>query len=213
MKAIFICWALLYSLASVSSAQEVRRPTRDIDGGPNTALGCFASVNDHSTSMPLAHDAAGLATSSTQTTSGNTVSPFSHFATRIFDTWQTTSNAYTSLTLNFNGSNTGWRFWAGYTGQACIAYSTDSGATWTSISCDSTFSGNGWGSGSVTLNATQDLRTLKVGICTEGNGNKSITGTEQITLFDIWTTGLTTPQGAGSGSSTGSPHRGTVVVN
>lgn len=199
-------------LCGLCNAQEIRRPTTDSDGGANLSLGCLGS-NEASSSMSLAYDAAGLSTSSTSDTSGTPTTKL--YRTRIFSAWQTTGNAYSALNLNINSSSPGWQAIGLGQGQACIAYSINLGASWTSVRCDT---GTGWSQQTdvISLSAAQDLSRLRVGVCTQGNkGNAFISpGEDELSVFDIWTSGTVSGSiPAGSGSSSGIAHRNPIQPN
>jgi hypothetical protein len=100
-------------------------------------------------------------------------------------------------------------------GNACVAYSVNSGVNWTSIRCDTTSDGWGQITDSVTLSPTQMLSKVQVGVCAQGSNASSIIGKGQdnVQVFDIWTLGATTAQSGGSGSGVGQAHRGIVIVN
>lgn len=198
---------LFFIFAFPCLAQEIKRPTVDMDGGP-TGLGC-AGIDIASNSMSFAYDAAGLTTFSTQSVFGLT---YPRYRTRVFRTWQTTTNAYSTLTLNVNSSSSGWAG-GGAAGAARILYSTDSGFNWTLIIAD-TF-GAGWNqqTSAITLSPTQNLANLRVAICVQGNGNKANDpGSDDISMYDIWTVGATSGQAPGNGSNSGNAHRGIVMI-
>ena len=182
---ILLVIALLF--ACLAAGQEIRRPTADIDGGNNTKLGC-AGQNQASNAMPNAYDAAGLSTNSNQFTGGGLNQR--KFQTRIFMTWQRREHNYSALTLNINSASTGYLSGNG-TGAACVNYSVDNGRTWTKVRCDGAF---GWPqtTDTIVLSASQDLAKVQVAICTEGDsggGDVDFIGSDNVRLFDIWTSG------------------------
>lgn len=187
--------ALFFCITSLAFGDELLRPTTDANS-TTTAFGC-SGTNVMFTSFPNAHDAAGLATSSNGSVtgggcqkfiSGNCVVPgHNQFSARLFSVWPSTSNTFASLTLNVNSASTG-----GFLGSdaACISYSTNAGATWTTLRCG----GTGWTqiTSTAALSPIQDLTKLQVGICVEGTGfpsGGSGTGVDDITVWDIWTLG------------------------
>lgn len=207
----YLALALLSCLAF---GQELKRPTVDTNGGAVTALGCGGTVTG-STAMPLSYDTAGLTTSSNQFIGATNFL----FKTRLFSNWQMPGTTYSSLTLNINSSSDGWIAVSdpGASGGACIAYSANSGSSWTSVVCDG--SGNGWTKQTfvVTLSPAQDLSQLRVGVCVmaRGRGGKfPLPGGDNATIWDIWTVSNAGGGGnSGNGSSSGNAHRGTVTVN
>lgn len=203
--------AAILLLASLATAQEIKRPTADIDGGALTTLGCLGA-NQASASMPLSYDATGSSTSSSQSAAGDTAAKY---RTRVFKTWQTTGNAYSQLTLNVYSSSSGSN--PGPAGQACVAFTVNNGTTWTKILCDTDFSNAGWGvrTSTVTLSPTLDFSQLRVGVCVKGGKqtDPENQGTDSITVFDIWTNGNTNASSGGPGSTAGQAQRGTVVSN
>jgi len=204
---VLLVIALLF--ACLAAGQEIKRPTADMDGGNNTKLGCVGQ-NQASTAMPNAYDAAGLSTSSNQLTLGGLHQ--TKFETRIFMTWQMRGNNYSALTLNINSASAGYLSGNG-TGAACVNYSVNNGRTWTNVRCDGAL---GWPqtTDTVALSARQDLTKLQVAICTEGDsggGDVNFIGSDNVLLFDIWTSGTYSTGPAGTGSSAGQPHRGAVV--
>jgi len=85
--------------------------------------------------------------------------------------------------------------------------------TFTSIRDDS--AGTGWGqtTNTITLSPSQDLTKLQIAVCAIGNGTGTVAhpavptaGVDTITIWDIWTLGTTSGQGAGNGSSAGQRH-------
>ncbi len=175
-------------LTCLAPGQEIRRPTTDIDGGNNTKLGCVGQ-NQASSVMSNAYDAAGLATSSNQFTSGGLNQR--KFQTRIFMSWQMAEKNYSALTLNVNSASAGYLSGNG-TGAACVNYSVNNGRTWTKVRCDGAL---GWPqtTDTIVLPAGQDLTKLQVAICTEGDsggGDADFIGSDDVRLFDIWTSGV-----------------------
>lgn len=194
-------------------AQDLKRPAAESDGGANYKLGC-AAQSVASSSMSLSYDAKGLATSSGQAAESRIVNPGPHefssasMQSRIFSQWQAASATYTNLTVNVNSSSDGY---GTSHGAACVAYSLNSGTTWTSIVCDT---GSGWRqtTNSLTISPTQNLALLQVGICVQG-GSSNLPGFDDITVYDIWTIGTTSGSNSGNGSGAGQPQRGAVTVN
>lgn len=193
---------ILILLACSCFAQEIKRPGTDTDSGNQGCIGTRLS----SSAMPQAYDAAGLSTESDLSAGGTQTA--SNYRARNFSGWTTNGNSYLSLTLNVNSS-------ASPSGpvQGCIAYSIDGGVTFTHIRCDS---GSGWTqrTDTISLSASQDLTQIEIEVCVAGlknpGGKFSL---EDISIYDIWTSGSTTPQSAGNGSGAGQPHRGLVTVN
>lgn len=188
-------------------AQEIKRPTVDADAGNNLSLGCFGQLAP-SPSMPFAYDAAGQATSSSDTSIGSKTT--TKFSTRAFSMWAAPSAAYLSLTLNINWSATD-NPRGGDQGQACAAYSIDGGAHYTSFGCDFP---RPRATSTVTLSPTQNLATIKVAVCVQGSAGFDTLGSiDQIVISDIWTVGTTTAPPSGTGSSAGQAQRGAIIVN
>ncbi len=193
--------------ACFAASQEIKRPTADIDGGNNTKLGCVGQ-NQASSAMPNAYDKAGLSTSSNQFTSGGLNG--TKFETRIFMTWQMRGSNYSALTLNINSASAGYLSGNG-TGAACVNYSVNNGRTWTKVRCDGAL---GWPqtTDTIVLSAGQDLPRLQVAICTEGDsggGDVNFIGSDNVLLFDIWTSGTYSTGSAG----TSQLDRGAVLTN
>ena len=194
--------AALLLLALSCQAQELLRPTAEMN--IMSGLGCVG-FNQASGNMPLAYDAAGLTTSSSQSASGTT--SVSHFKARAFITWAPTSNTYSALTLNVNTASAGS---TGSDGLAEIDYSINSGTSWTAIRS----SGGGWSQTTdvVTLSAAQDLTKLRVAICVEGDRDPTVPGSDSIQVFDIWTLGTTAAPTPGIGSGAGLPGRSIIII-
>lgn len=194
-------------------AQDLKRPTTDVAGSP-VPLGCEFGNTRTSVAMPDAYDNAGLLTSSIN--SAAALYKSSKSSTRVFKTWQAASGSYSALGLYINSQSPGWNSLASGSGfgEGCIAYSLDSGLTWTSVVCDS---GTGWTQQTfvVGLVPTQDLATVQVGVCTYGDALSSPgdVGGDGIYIYDIWTLGTSSSAPVGTGSSSGSPHRGVVIAN
>lgn len=193
-------------LASTAFAQEIKRPSAEGDGG--TAVKCgFFGTSLASAGMSLAYDAAGQSTSSALAVSGSINTTF--YRSRTFSAWQTTGNTYSALTLSINSQETETSP-SGSTGSGTLQYSTNGGSTWTTL-----ISGN-WArtTSTVTLSAGQDLSKLKIAACVQSTAGGDTRGpNENVTIFDIWTTGTTNAAGGGVGTSSGQPHRGIVIVN
>lgn len=200
---------LLLCTLAFAQQQEILRPTSDIDPGKLTNLGCSTIGNVASSTMKLSYDAAGLTTGSSLQVSGD--SNASHSSTRSFLNWQSTSNAYSALTLNINA-----QFSGSGSGTGCVKYSIDGGSTYTTAHCDSA---NGFArqTYTFTLSATQNLSKLRVSACGfggKGNAHAEIDpGDEEITIYDIWTSGTNPSPASGNGSTAGQAHRAVVVSN
>lgn len=192
--------------AMICCAQELKRPSVDMDGGAKLAYGCRGN-NAASTAMPQAIDSAGLSTSSTLSAFGTNRQTF--YKTRLFKSWQATGNTYSALTLNVNSLSSG----GNPNGAACVKYSLNSGSTWTTIRCDLQSAGWGQITDTVTLSSTQSLATLQVAICAEGDVDAVFPGQNDITVVDIWTLGTVNgSQGNDNGSNSGNAHRGIVMI-
>jgi hypothetical protein len=203
---------VFFCTASLAIGQEIKRPTSGTSS--NASVGCIGNTQTAS-SMPNAFDAAGLVTSSTQSVAGGNcvlqggrcvVGGNIFVKIMVFSSWQTTGNTYSSLTLNINSRSDGFNNLGGTQGgNASLAYSLNSGTTWTQIRGDGT--GNGWGqtTDSVSLSSGQSLAALRVGVCVQGNGatlNGNDQGRDDIIVYDIWTAGTNSgspPAGNGSG--------------
>lgn len=198
-------------------AQDIQRPSVDADG----FLGC--SIGHGTTLMPYSHDAAGLATSSAIGGSGTiqcdqyTCTSSTQSTGRLFKSWPSAPSTYTALTLNINSSSVGWHNTSG-PGNAVIYYSLDGGVTWTTLRDDS--AGTGWAqtTNTITLSASQDLTKIQVSVCSTGDGTGTVphpsvptVGADNLTIWDIWTAGSTSGQGAGNGSSAGKRHNAVII--
>lgn len=198
MRVLLVVILLLGS----ASAQELLRPTTEVDPGAQPQYGC-AGTNSASSAMANSYDAAGLTTSSTQSVSARLATKYKN---RLFSTWQSTGNTYTALTLNANASG------STATGTAVIKYSTNSGVTWTTLKSDT---GGGFAQATfpATLSASQDLSKLRVSACIEASDDTGITTTDTITIWDIWTSGtISGSVPPGSGSTSGLAHRGVIFT-
>lgn len=202
---------IVFLLGSVW-ADELKRPTANADG---TGAGCIG-LRLNLGSLPLAYDAAGPSTSSNLNTSSGYALPHglgigsrTQFIGKRVTSWTATGNTYLGLTLNILSSSAGAD---GVGGNACLAYSVNSGTSWNSIRCSS----GAWSmvTDTVTLTPVQDLTKLQVAACAQANGNDPENiSTDNLQIFDIWTLGTNTPQGAGNGSTAGQPHRGLLIAN
>jgi len=200
--------AILLLLASTAFAQEVKRPTFEIDSG--ATVKCGEGTAQTSTGMPNAYDATGQSTSSVIATQATTVKSF--YRSRSFSAWQAAGSTYSALTLNVNAQEVESNL-TGSVGEGLMQYSINNGSTWTNLV---TSSGSGFSrkTYSATLSAMQDLSQLKVAVCVQSSAGGDTSGPiETMTVFDIWTVGTTTAQSPGPGATTGSPHRGLVIVN
>lgn len=212
-------WFSIFMLLSACFSQEILRPATDANGGALSFNnnGCVGSLIA-SGSMPLSHDLAGLSTNSSSAVIGNSLSD--QYSTRVFLSWGSTVQSYTGLTLNINSSSDGYlHFNPLGTGNAGLFYSTDSGATWHVVLIDS--SGTGWSqrTSMIPLSTSQNLANLRVGVCVQGDkGSKGgdsgpPPGKDDITVWDIWTSGLTGPATTGNGSGKGLAVRSIVGIN
>jgi len=199
MRKSHILLVIALRFAALAAGQEIGRPTADIDGGNNRKLGCVGE-NQPSSARPNAYDAAGLSTGSNQFTSGGLNQR--KFQTRIFVSWQMAEKNYSALTLNINSASAGYLSGNG-TGAACVNYSVNEGRTWTKVRCDGAL---GWPqtTDTIVLPAGQDLTKLQVAICTEGDsggGDADFIGSDNVRLFDIWTSGTYSTGPAGTTST------------
>ena len=207
-------------LALISScfAQDIQRPAIDADGFEGCVIGHGTTL------MPYAHDAAGLSTNSSIGGSGTiqcdqyTCTSSTQSTGRLFKSWPSAPVSYSALTLNINSSSVGWQNTTGVGGDAAIYYSLDGGVTWTTLRNDS--SGLGWAqtTNTVTLSASQNLTKIQVSVCSIGNGTGTVphpsvptVGADNLTIWDIWTSGVTSGQGAGNGSSAGNRHNAVII--
>lgn len=202
-------FTLILCTASLAFGDELLRPS--VDATSTATIGC-TGTNVVFTSFPNARDAAGLATSSNGSVTGGpcghfvggncTVAGKNHFSTRVFSGWSAAGTTWNSLTINVNWSTLGGSF---PTDTACVAYSINSGMTWTTLLCSPT--ARAQATSSASLATSQDLTKLRVGICVMGQGadlGDGFPGNDDITVWDIWTLGTNNapiPPPAGSGTS------------
>ena len=180
-------WLLLLALwpaVSWGQSHEILRPTADVD----TATGlCGPVTKIGSGTMPEAWDAAGLATSVTQTT--NSTLSANRYKARLFNPWATSAQSgYTNLTINVNSSSPGADSIGIQIGSAVIAYSLNGGTTYTTLESDS---GSGWIQRTTSANiaANTPLANIRVIVCTSGGTDGSGIGGDSVTVWDIWTDG------------------------
>lgn len=187
--------ALILCTASLAFGDELLRPTTDANS-TSTSYGC-SGTNVTFTSFPNARDAAGLATSSHGLVTGGGCQKFlngncvvaghNQFSARLFSGWPSSGNQWASLTLNVNWATAGGSLPQDNT---CVAYSTNSGMTWTSLACSAAIRAQA--TSTATLSPTQDLTKLRVGVCVLGQGGEvgdGAQGSDDITIWDIWTFG------------------------
>lgn len=187
---------LLFCGLSFAQGTELLRPTADQNTGASTWVTTNCGINSYvasSTSGDLARDTGGLTTSVNYSISATTILKAT---ARTWQTWASTANTYSALTLNVSASSAGA---TGTSGTAKVAYSIDSGSTWTLLSTPTALQATT----TVALNAGQDLSKLRVGACASTAGADPGTGTNNIRLFDIWTSGTLGSAAAGTGSSAG----------
>lgn len=175
-------------LCSLSWSQEIRRPS--VEANDTSASPCTGSQLASST-MPLFYDAAGDATSSTQTSSS--VSGIDQYKQRKFTTWAAASGGYASLALKIRSQCVGTPAFpiTAEQGACGVQYSINSGATWTTVRFAS---GNGtiWATttDSISLSPSQNLAQLQVRICVAGIADSGHNGTGTLTGYDIRTEGI-----------------------
>jgi hypothetical protein len=168
---------LMILLSCAAGAQEIRRPTADID---NTGADCPGSATAQATSMANAYDASGAATSSSFAFSGVPTSTEKKGG-RSFTTWASPSGSYSSLSVNYNITFTDNG--VGLTDTSNVEFSTDGGSSW------NIFSGT-----TATLSPAQSLSTLQVRFCTSVLGSAGgPVGRSTVAAFDIWTSGVLNP--------------------
>lgn len=200
---------ILCILVSLAGAQTIVRPKEDTDSGN---AGC-TGTRSTSSSMVYGHDAGGLTTSSTLEISGSTTT--SYYRARKFFQFQREHaiSGFTALVLKISSASTGAGKLGPGGGASRISYSLDGGSTFSSLRSDS---GSGWTqtTDNVTMSLSQDLTKVQVVVCVQGNkglgytqhgaqGEEIPPGSDDLTVYDIWINGTTTPQPAGTGSAAG----------
>lgn len=157
--------SLLFSASSAwTQSVEYLRPTTDVD--PGTAV--CSDIAESSLSMSAVYSGkSGVGPTGSEGTQTVLYNPSDDYGkSRIFGNWQSATETYSSLTLNYSGSCSG-------TGSCSVDYSTNGGSTWAGLSS------------SVVITGTT-LANLKVRVCADGS---LTSGTTQLTTNDIWTTG------------------------
>ncbi len=184
---------LVLLCSSLAIAQEIKRPTADVDDSSDALCSQNFDGSAHpgaiyvaSSAMPNAYDTTNPppnATSSVQTLSDST-SAFKYSA-RTFQTWQTGST-YASLTVNVSWSCS-LTLSTGGAGACAVAYYD--GSAWTTLL--KTWSARAQTTDTVTITPTQALSTLKFRVCTHvGDEIAGGTNTATATVWDIWTSGV-----------------------
>lgn len=208
--------ALILCTTSLAFGDELLRPTTDANSG-STAYGC-SGTNIASQSFANAHDAAGLATSSSGQASGGpcqkilngqcVVQGHNQFLARTFTGWPASGNTWAGLTINVNWSSGGGSL---PLDKICIAYSVNSGSGWISLVCSS--AGQSQGTTSAALNPGQDLTKLQVGICIMAQGTSDAgQGFDDLRVWDIWTLGTNNvPPPTPSPSPAGRPNDPIII--
>lgn len=198
-------FGLLLLLASLCGAQEILRPTVNADATKPAESACFGTKQT-SSAMANSHDAAGLATSSTQTVSA--LKGTLRYKARMFTTWATSGNTYSALTLSVNSA---FSIDVPGNGVADVLYSTNGGGTWTSLQSDTAWSQQ---TNTVSLSASQDLSMLRVLVCATAEAEPDVGVTAQLTAWDVWTSGTVSGGGGGgTGSGSGVKRRPPVIVS
>lgn len=191
----------LLTLLAFADSTEIKRPGIDSDFGSatwvttNCGIGTYQS---NTTDGSLGRDAAGQATGVAFEKSGSGTG--AKETSRTYSSWMTTSNTYSAVTLNINSSGTANV--GDIPGKACIAYSLDSGVTWTQIRCTTST----WArtTDTITLSTTQSLSGIEVGACMlRASSSAPSTSDASVTVYDIWTSGTMTSAAAGTGSGSG----------
>lgn len=187
--------ALFFCVTTLAFGDELLRPVTDANS-TSTSYGC-SGTNVTFTSFPKAYDAAGLATSSNGSVTGGPCGHFfngnctsagrNQFSARLFSGWPASGNTWAGLTLNVSWATGGGSLAADNT---CLAYSINSGTNWTSLGCSAVLRAQA--TSTVSLATSQDLTKLRVGICVMGQGGElgdGLPGSDDITIWDIWTLG------------------------
>lgn len=201
---------LICASAAFGQSHEVLRPAVDASS-VTTAIGCSGS-NQSSSAMANSHDASGLSTSSSISATGTIT--VTRYKVRIFSSWAAPTSAYTALSLKVNTSGTETNN-TGTDGVMAVAYSLNSGSTWTNIRLGGG-SGNNWTqtTDTVTLSAAQDFTKLQVAVCVQGSAGGDTNGTtDTIVAWDIWTDGTFTGGAVGNGSSQGVPAIQPILIS
>lgn len=188
-------FVLFFCITSLAFGDELLRPTTDANSS-STAYGC-AGTNVISTAFPKAYDSAGLATSSIGFISGGgckkvlngqcVVPGNNQFSARLFSGWPASGTQWASLTLNVNWATDGGSLAAD---TACVAYSLNAGMSWAPLACSQNLRAQG--TSTISLSPTQDLTKLRIGTCILAQGAETgdgIAGSDDITIWDIWTFG------------------------
>jgi hypothetical protein len=199
LRTIFLL--AIFTLLAFADSTEIKRPQSDADLGSMSwvTTNCgVSSYQSNSTAGTLGRDADGQATSVTLTKSGSGTG--AKETSRTFYSWAAITNTYTALTLNVNSS--GIANGDDVAGKACLAYSLDSGVTWTQIRCTTT----SWAhtTDTIALSATQDMSTVMVGACMKrASTGAGLLSTASVTVYDIWSSGTLGSAAVGTGSSSG----------
>lgn len=192
----------IFTLLAFADSTEIKRPQSDADLGSTTWVTTNCGVGSYqanTTDGTLGRDDLGQTTSVTLVKSGS--GSGAKETSRTFYSWAAITNTYTALTLNINSSGAGNG--DDIAGSACIAYSLDSGVTWTQIRCTTT----SWAraTDTITLSATQDMSRVMVGACMKRSSTgSSFVSLASVTVYDIWSSGTLTSAAAGTGSGSGS---------
>lgn len=190
---------ILCPIAALAQSHEILRPTAEADSSSTLGNAC-SGTHQTSVGMGSAWDAAGLSTSSNQTVTALSTNTVGNMRTRVFTTWAAKTQTYSALSLNVNAASNGAAQGASGLGDEGIAYSTNSGVTWTLINGDSQSSGFPQATFPNTIAVGTDLTKLWVGVCVDAQGDGiSASGTDNIQVWDIWTDGTYTPAGQGGG--------------
>lgn len=189
MKKIFA--ALLLCTASLAwSSTETLRPTADATTTVDTD--CFtntAGTNSASSSMSTVYSGkSGVGPTGASASLTGSGTKTDHYVARVFNTWQSSSQSYSALTLNLSVNcvtNAGKLL-----GGSCGAsYSTD-GTTYTNAYYFTSNTGGSDAQHTITITITgATLSNVKVRTCARGysDGSESDSGT--INVYDIWTAG------------------------
>jgi len=193
LQLVFVCAVLTNLLV----AQEYKRPTSDVNvscGSEDTASSSMSAVYTGKSGVgPVTspNSSIGVSGSVSVNTTG-----------RLFSGWSTTKS-YTSLTLNVNracDTSTTSVNPPIQIGLCSITYSYDAGATWNSLYfySSSTSGSDPQATTTIPIPSSVTLSNLQVQICAYGGyrgGSFGGTGQATLTIYDLWTVGLTSGGG------------------
>ena len=186
---LIISAAVFIATSCAAQTLEYKRPTADVQttvtsgcSGTNVASSSMSAVYTGKSGVGPTGSFASIAES------GSAVG-LTEYQARQFNTWQSTSSTYATLTLNVSVSCSVSNEQPAGSGECFALYSTDSGSTWRSLYGYTTRGSTDPQNTSSAVITGTPLANLRVSVCAGGTGGIP-PDSGLLVVYDIWTTGI-----------------------